>query len=471
MGISQGFFVLVQFIASVIIARLLTPTEVGVYVLALSITGILGIIQSLGLTGFIVREVNLTEQVKQTTFTINMILNLAFSAAIGLGGLAGESLFHQASVARVLWVLALIPLLGIFEFLPAAMTERAANFRTIAMIAAGRTAIAQSLTVVLAFRGFSSQSFAYGQLAGGVFSLLAYNLAVRSDIRLKLRFVDWWRVVSFGAQMLTINGANAAASRMSEMLLARFAGLDALGLFSRAAGLNNLAWENIHLVMGRVLFVRLASLQKDGLPLRDYYLYVVEVLTALLWPAFIGLAVVSRPFILAVYGPQWLAASYPLVFLALASVVNISFTLSWELFVVCGETRRQAKIELVRTAVGTGLFAAGAALGGLTFAAAGRLGDALFSAFMYRGPIGQMTATRLSDFRPIYIRSLLLTAVAVAPAAVVMFYYHGAASAPLVKVAASVAVGIVAWVVCLTIVDHPLAKELWRLIGRIGRRA
>jgi O-antigen/teichoic acid export membrane protein len=468
MGISQGFFVLVQFVTSVIIARLLTPTEVGVYVLALSITGILGLLQGLGLTGFIVREPNLSQELKQTTFTINLLLNLALSAAIGLGGLAGGRLFHQSSVAGVLLVLALMPLLGIFEFLPASMTERAANFKSIALIASARTAIAQALTVVLAFRGFSSLSFAYGQLAGALFSVVAYNYTGRREILLRLRFADWWRVGSFGAQMLAINGVNAVATRLSEILLVRFVGLDALGLYSRASGLNNLAWENIHLVLGRVLFVQLASLQKSGAPLRNYYLHVVEVMTALLWPAFLGLGLVSGPFILAVYGQKWVAASYPLIFLALASAVHVSVTMSWELFVACGETGRQSRIELARTAVGTGLFAAGAALGGLPGAAAGRLGDALFSAFIYRRPIDHMTATRFSDYYPIYLRSLMLAVIAVAPAAVVMLIHHGAASAPLGLVLTAVILGMIAWVIALKIFNHPLAAELQRLTRRLA---
>lgn len=463
MGISQGFLVLVQFIASVIIARLLTPTEVGVYVLALSITSILGLLQSLGLTAFIVREPHLSRELRETTFTINLLLNLVLSAGIALGGLAGRSLFHQSSIAGVLLVLAVVPLLGVFEFLPASMTERAANFKVIALISSGRNMIAQALTVALAWRGFSSASFAYGQLAGAVFSMAAYGCCGRGEILLRPRFADWRRVGSFGAQMLAINGANVAASRLAEILLVRFAGLDALGLYSRASGLNNLAWENIHLVLGRVLFVRLSALQKSGVSLRTYYLHVVEVMTALLWPAFLGLAMVSGPFILTVYGEKWVAASFPLIFLALASAVQVSVTMSWELFVACGETGKQAKLELVRTAVGTGLFASGAALGGLPGAAAGRLGDALFSAFIYRWPIDGMTATRFSDYRPIYVRSLMLAVVAVAPLAAVMLIHHGAATTPLRPLITAVAGGMLAWVMALKICNHPLATELRRL--------
>jgi O-antigen/teichoic acid export membrane protein len=193
---------------------------------------------------------------------------------------------------------------------------------------------------------------------------------------------------------------------------------------------------------------------------------VVEVLTAVLWPAFIGLAVVAGPFIATVYGPKWVPAAAPLVFLALSSAVWATLTMSWELFVVCGETRRQTRIELVRTAVGTCLFASGAAIAGLTGAAAGRLAEALFSVIIYRRPLERMSATTLSDIYPIYQRSSVLAAVAVAPAAGVMIHYHGAASAPFGPVIAAITLGIALWAAALMLTHHPLAMEFRRLLPR-----
>jgi len=142
MGSAQAGIFVVQFTASVIIARLLSPLEVGVFAIATSICGILGIIQGLGLNGFIVRETNLTERLKETTFTIALLVNVAVAAGIALCSLASGILVKQVSVAQVLAVLALIPLLGILEFLPAAMIERSANFKVIASIGLARSLLA-----------------------------------------------------------------------------------------------------------------------------------------------------------------------------------------------------------------------------------------------------------------------------------------------------------------------------------------
>ncbi len=464
MGSAQAGMFVVQFASSVIIARLMTPIEVGIFVMASSICGILGIIQGLGLSGFIVRETSLPERLKETTFTIGLIINVAVAVAIGLCSIASRVVFQQLAVAQVLALLALIPLLGILEFLPAAMVERAADFRLIAGIGLARGLLVQGLTVALAYLGFSSISFAYGQLAGALFSVLAYGVVGRAEIRLRLRLTDWRRVAAFGAQMLSINAVNAAAGRLNEMLLARIAGLQGLGLYARASNVNGFAWSNIHAVAARVLLVKLSALKRSGASVREYYLQVVELVTAILWPAFIGLAVIAGPFIATVYGQKWVPAANALVLLALASAVLTSMTMTWELFVVSGETRRQSWIELLRAIVGIGLFGLGAVFAGVTGAAAGTLATALFSVLIYRRPVEQMSSTTLADVCPIYLRSAVLSAVAVAPAGLVMLNYHGAATAPIGPLIAGCAVGIALWALVLWLTRHPLALELRRLL-------
>ncbi len=60
---SQGGFFVLQFSGAVVLARLLTPYEMGVYTAAAAVTGILGILQAFGLTLFIIREPDLDRHI------------------------------------------------------------------------------------------------------------------------------------------------------------------------------------------------------------------------------------------------------------------------------------------------------------------------------------------------------------------------------------------------------------------------
>ncbi len=462
MAVSQSWFFLIQFIASAILARFISPYDMGIYAVAMAVTGLLSIMQATGLIGFIVREPSLTDDLLASTFTINAMISIIVSILIVFGSVCAGWALHEAGVRHVMFVVAVLPLIGIFEFLPAANLEREANFKAIASIGSCRILIVQGSSVGLAISGLSYMSIAYGQVAGALFSAVAYSIVGRRFLNLRPSLVEWRQVTKFGFQMLTISGANAIGGRIGDLFLGRVISLTALGLYGRAASLNNLIQDNIYMVIVRVLFVDIAQRVRDGESLRESYLATIEILTAILWPAFAGLAIVSGPFINVVYGGRWVGAAPPLFMLAVASMVHVMVSLSWQLFVVRHEVTRQTRLECMRTGVGIGVFGIGC-LFGLTAAAATRIIEALFTVAIYRPHIGRMTDTRIRDFFPIYQRSGLLTLCTVAPVTIIMVVHGWSSTTSLIQIMAAIICGGGVWLVGILWLDHPLAAEIRRV--------
>jgi O-antigen/teichoic acid export membrane protein len=458
MALAQGSSFVLQFAASVILARFLTPYEMGIYAVAVATVGVLSIIQAFGLQTLIVREEKLTPEITATAFTINALLAVALSGGIFAASFLGGAFLHDPGVKKVLLVLSVNPLLGILSFLPSANLERRGRFKAMSVIGTASGLTATIVTIVLAFLGFNYMSIAYAGWAGGIVSVVLMNIAGRAHASFEIRFTAWRRVANFGLQMLAVSGINAVSQRLSEVTLGRLQGLSALGIYSRASSLNGLLWNNIHLVIGRVVFVDFAQLNRQGTSLRDRYMRTVEIATAVLWPAFAGFAVLAGPFILGVYGARWLPATVPLALLAVASLIQVSITMTWELFAATGELKAQTRIEFIRAIVALITFIAGCTVS-LTAAAGARIIDAVFAFFLYRPHLDRMTQTSLSDFLPIYARSALLTGLAIAPSTILMVMFQMSARAPIPLALASVGIGILLWGIGLVVLKHPLVDE------------
>jgi O-antigen/teichoic acid export membrane protein len=136
----------------------------------------------------------------------------------------------------------------------------------------------------------------------------------------------------FGLQMLATSGLHSIGGRLSDICLGKLQGLGALGIYNRAGSLNGLLWNNVHMIVGRVMFVEFAGLHREGVGLRDRYIATVDVVTALLWPAFAGLALISGPVIMVLYGERWLPAALPMALLSVSSIILVSITMTWEIF-------------------------------------------------------------------------------------------------------------------------------------------
>ena len=467
-GLGQVLYLLMQFGSSVVVARLLGPYEMGVYAVALATVSLISVFQSFGLFGFIVREPDMSASLQASAFTVNTILSLILAALIALASMFGGAFLHEAGVRRVMLLLALSPIISCLQFLPEANLERTAQFKTLSIIGTLKTLISQGLSVILAILGQSYMSLAYGQLAAAVFGLIALNLAGRQFVSFRFGFAELRRVSRFGAQMMAISGVTTAGDRATDFILARMLGLSALGLYSRASNLNNLVWENIHLVTGRVLFVDLSRQKREGKSLRESYIRINDINTVILWPAFLGLAIVSGPFIRVVYGEKWVAAAHPLCLLALSSAVYISLSMSWEMFVLDGRTGEQTRIEYKRSLFSVIVFSLGCALS-LTAAAASRVISAVFTNLLYRPHMRQITNTKRGDFTLIYLRNAFITLGAVAPSAALMAAYRSSERTPLPYILTTIFFGIILWLVLITLTRHPLRLEAFRILEVLSR--
>ena len=458
MSAAQGIAFALQVSSSVVLARFLTPTQMGIFAVALAVVSLVSIFQQLNLSALIVREATLTPEITTTTFTINTIVTLLLSAAIALSSYVGEWFLGDPGVRRVLLVVAISPLFGIFMFLPSAHLERAARFKELSLINVISTIINTTATITFAVLGYSYMSIAYSQvISSGIYAAMLVWVG-RHYLDHRIGFAAWHRVVQFSAQMVAMTTITTASTRLSDIVLGRLLGLGSLGLYNRAGGINQLLWNNIHSIAGRVVLVDFAAAHRQGHSLHDRYTRTVAIVTGLLWPAFAGLIVVADPLVRFVYGERWAAAVVPFQLLGVASVLRVSITMTYEVFTVTDSLRVQTRIEATRGLLSFALFVTGCMIS-LEAAAAARIIDATVALYLYRPHLNRLTDTRTRDFSSIFSTSALLAALAVAPA-ILALEAGLAAQDPLLYLIGSIIAGVLAWLSGLFALDHPIAQEI-----------
>lgn len=466
MGVAQAASFVIMFAGSVVLARLLSPYEMGVYAAAAAILGILATLRAFGLSNIIIREPELTPAVAATAFTINAGLCVLSSCLLLVSSRLAGLAFEDPSVEQLLVLLALLPAISIVEFLPAAYLERVGAFQGIGLINIAKALLSAVVTIAMAYAGFSYMSLAWGNLAAALLSAISFSVIGRDQASLRFDLSEWRKVGTFGIQMLTVNVLASVVQRLFDLLLGRMVGLAALGLWSRAVGLNNLLWDNIHLLFARIVFVDFSERRRRGMSLRDGYLRLVAIQTALLWPAFAGLAILSGPVVYTVYGPTWMAAAIPLALMSIGGVIATAITMTWEIYVVQGEVAAQIRFQVKRTAIAAALFVTGC-LGGLNWAAASRIGDAVAAVLLAKADLQRMTDTVWADYPPIYLRSAALTVAACLPSALLMQARGWSAETPLAEALASAAIGVGFWLVGLRLTGHPIDDELRLVLDRV----
>jgi O-antigen/teichoic acid export membrane protein len=455
---------LILFGGSVVVARLLTPHDMGVFAVAMATVGILNTLAGFNVGTYVIRAKDFRQSVLDTAFTVNGMLSCAVALAIFLAGIFAGSYFGSPDVARALMPLSLSAAIGIFEFRPAVMLQREMQFKTVALIQTTKAIISNCLTVALAILGHSYMSLPYGNVASALVGVVLTNLLVREHVSIRVSLSEARAITSFGLRMMSIGGMGAIVRRASDLLLGNMLGLATLGLYSRASSISSLIFDNAYSSVARVLFVRLSEEFRLKGSIRDLFISSFEVLTALLWPLQLGLAVLAGPAIYYLYGPRWIGASLPLSVLMIAQCVILGFVMNWELFVLKDETARQTRFEFIIASVGLIFFAIGC-LFNIVAAAGARIAEAIFGFAVYYRHMIRLSEARRGQIPKIILRNAGLAIVAVAPSFLLMLLEGWSYKTPLYLIASAVLVGVAVWFVLLQKMAHPLAIEIRRATG------
>jgi O-antigen/teichoic acid export membrane protein len=441
----------------------------GIFAVTMAIVGILNTLAGFGVSNYVIRAKELPASTLDSAFTINAALSCAVASAILLASIFARSYFNSPDVAQALLPLSVSAVISIFEFRPATMLQREMRFRMVALIQTLRGFIGSGLTLVLAVLGHGYMSLPYGNVASALVGAAVTNMLVREHFGIRMSLSEARAITTFGIRMMSIGGAGVIVRRASEILLGNLLGLAMLGLYSRASSISTLIFDNAYSAVARVLFVRFSAEMHSKGTMRDLFIASFEVLTALLWPIQLGLAVLSGPAIYYLYGVRWVEASMPLSILMITQCVSVAFAMNWDLFVLKDETARQAKIEFVIAAVGLSFFSIGC-LFNIVAVASARFAEALFGFSIYYPHMLRLSDVTKGQIPKVVLRNALLSAVAVAPSLILMVVEHWSYKTPLLTIIAAVVVGVVLWLLLLIRMSHPLALEMRKIVLRDASR-
>jgi PST family polysaccharide transporter len=117
---------------------------------------------------------------------------------------------------------------------------------------------------------------------------------------------------------------NYWARSSDNLLVGKFMGSDALGIYSRAYSLMLMPFNQVINVIAPVMFPVFSTIQRDRERVRRAFLRVIRLMTFITFPMMLGLLVVAEPFVLGLLGAKW-SGVIPLI--QILAVVGMTQTL------------------------------------------------------------------------------------------------------------------------------------------------
>lgn len=371
--------------STLVVARLLTPADYGLFGMAMVYMGFVAPIYDLGLAASIIQRHGVGEDEGQIARLggLSILYAAGFSAlSIALAGPVAR-FYGEPAVAWIITVLSLAFLLTSLQMLPRALLARDLEFRTLAWID-GVAALSLTIaTLALALAGLRYRALVYGEVVSAVVTT-AIALSWRGHRLAWPRMGDGLRrAVTFGWQVSVSKIAWYVYTNADFAVVGRVLGKAALGGYSFGWTLATIPVDRVSQLVSRVMPSVLAAVRDDRTALRRYFLAISEGLAFVALPLSVGLALTADHFVLVVLGERWRLAIVPLALLSVYAGYRSLATLLAPVLVATNQARRNMHYTLAAAAVLPVLFWLATRWGTAGVAAAWIVGFPLVSAPMY----------------------------------------------------------------------------------------
>lgn len=451
-----------QLVGTMIVSRLLTPAETGVFAVAAVFASVASTFRDFGVAEYLIQEKELNAEKIRAALAVNIAISWAMGLLLFFAAPWAADFYRTQGVAEVMRVQAFNFLLIPFGAVIMANFRRQLDFRPLFIASFLANITTFTVGTACALRGMGYMSLAWSSLAGVVVTVGTSLWFCPKD------FPQWpgvkgiGRVIQFGKFASGIYIFGQIGKGAPEMIIGRAQDMIGVALFSRSSGLIEIFNRTVLRAVMPVCLPYFAKSNREKGGVNEGYLLSVSYLTVIGWPflAFVGL--VAYAAIRIVYGPQW-TASVPLAqILCVVGAVELIHYLAKEALIACGDVKRSNTLQMgIQASRIAGVLAI--IPFGLTGACWGLLAAAVIGAAYSQWSLTNAIGLRAQDVLKACLPSFYITLLSAAPVAL-WVASDGITESNFLRYAfAGGAVTATVWLVAVRHFQHPIWREFQAL--------
>lgn len=300
----------VSFGISVVLARLLLPSDYGVIAICSMFLVLTGIFIGGGLGTALVQKKNADDIDFCTVFYSGLVLSIAVYLAVFFAAPYIAIFFKNEQITAVIRVLALSMPIGTLSGVQNAFVSKQMIFKKffysslIGTIASGAVGLGMALT------GFGVWALVGQNLVSTITNTLVLFCIIDWHPKLIFSYERFKQLFSFGWKMAVVNILTTFFYQLKGYVIGYRYSPAQLAYYNRGEGLPGILYNNINGTISDVLFPALSQLQDDKEALKRALSRAMRISSFFLIPALFGLAAISDKLVIIIFSEKW-APSIP----------------------------------------------------------------------------------------------------------------------------------------------------------------
>lgn len=342
---------LIQFIVTIVLARLLLPSEYGIIALITIFISISDVIIDGGLNTALVQKKNTDNIDFSTILYISLGMAMVMYTVMFFCAPAIAAFYGQLELVPIIRVLSISLFFYAFNSIQRAYVSKNMLFQRLFYSTLGAIILSGGIGIFMAYHGYGVWALVAQNTCSQFFTMIIMWFTIRwrpelifSIERFKGLFNYGWKI--FGANIITSLFVNAR-----KLVIGKFFSPASLAYYEKGEQLPHLVMNNIFTSVQAILLPTFSNAQDDRSRVKSMMRRSTKMSCFFIYPLMVGMIVAAKPLVVLLLTEKWLPAVAFVQILCIANFFRPITISNLEAIKALGYSSITLKLEMIKKVV------------------------------------------------------------------------------------------------------------------------
>ena len=342
----------VEFLVSIILARLLAPEVYGEIALITIFITILQVFVDGGLGSALIQKKDADDIDFSTVFYFNILFCIVLYFLLFLIAPLIADFYNNANLTPIIRVLGLTIVVSGVKNVQQAYVSKQMLFKRFFFATLGGTIGAALVGIVLAYNGFGIWALVIQQLFNVTVDTIILWITVSWKPKKQFSLIRLKYLYSYGWRLLASNLLETVYNEISQLIIGKKYSSSDLAYYNRAKQFPQFVTSNINSSINSVLFPAMSSVQDNKIRLKSMTRKAIKTSTYIIAPFMVGIAVCSESLVRIVLTEKWLPVVPFMIIFCITHTFLPIHTANLNAIKALGRSDIYLKLEIIKKIIG-----------------------------------------------------------------------------------------------------------------------
>ncbi|MCC8111770.1 MAG: lipopolysaccharide biosynthesis protein [Ruminococcus sp.] len=342
----------VAFVVSIVLARLLTPTEYGTVALITVFTTIFQVFVDSGMGNALIQKKNADQLDFSSVFYFNIVMCVVVYAILFAIAPLIASFYDDPSLTPMVRVVGLTIIIAGLKNIQQAYVSKHLLFRKFFFSTLGGTIVAGVVGIAMAYLGFGAWAIVTQQVINVFIDTCILYITVRWRPTKQFSLKRLKQLFGFGWKLLASSLLDTVYNNLRSLIIGKLYSSDDLAYYNKGKQIPNLFITNINNSIDSVLFPVMSQEQNDVTRVKSMLRRSIKTSVYILAPLMMGIAFVAEPLIRLLLTEKWLSCVFFLRIFCITYMFYPIHTANLNAIKAMGRSDLFLKLEILKKIVG-----------------------------------------------------------------------------------------------------------------------